>query len=513
MQDATRTKMRFRTWLMLLSAFASLPMILFSVLSLIVLLEHQRDMEKNRLVRAAEALSGDLERHLAARASMLVALANGDAAKNDDLPALYGHAARLVASSPGLSSISLVDHDGNILFNTLRPYGVPLPKTSDPDSARRVIETGQPRVSAVFEGTISHQRVTALGIAVSVDGQRKYCLRAIAAVTELEDLLAQQHLPVGWSAAVLDAATPVVVQGSLFPRDAALQEPAREAPASRPDQPDTPEHGKELIETALVAVGNWGWRVAVSVPESAFVRPLYLMLVKFGVVGVVCLLASMLASFWLARRLTRDVSELASASISLATGHPTFDGGTIIKEMGEVRACLLAARDREEQAMTDPLTGLPGRARFWELAGELERNSQGDMDLGLAVMFIDLDGFKQVNDRYGHGRGDWMLHSVAEVMRDSVRSEDVVGRLGGDEFAVCLTARRGHLIPAASSIAERIVGNVGKLGYGIGCSIGVSVCEVCSPDLSRALTLADQAMYEAKRLGKNRYVLREDTTP
>ena len=62
------------------------------------------------------------------------------------------------------------------------------------------------------------------------------------------------------------------------------------------------------------------------------------------------------------------------------------------------------------------------------------------------------------------------------------------------------------------AIAERLVARMGAIGYDVGCSIGVSVCQSCSPSLSRGLALADQAMYEAKRLGKGRYVLREDTT-
>jgi len=510
MQAATPSKISFRAWLLLLSAFASLPMIFFSVLSVFFLLESERNTEKDQLTRTATALASALDSHLAARASMLVAMANGDAARSGDLPALYAHAVRLVTATPELFAISLIDGEGNILFNTMRPYGEALPQTNDPEAARRVIATGQPQVSSTFGGTISHQKVTSLGVVVRVHDQPRYCLRAIVPITELGAILAQQYLPQDWGVVLLDGDKPIVARHPLVLRKASpgetIASPASEFPNKKHN------NGEELIEIALENVGSWGWRVAVSVPETAFVRPLRLLLLQFGLAGLVCLLASIFASFWLARRLSHDINALAEASSALATGHPRFDEGTIIREMGEVRACLLAARDREEQALTDPLTGVPARARFWELAGELERQSQSDMNLGLAVMFIDLDGFKQVNDRYGHDRGDVVLGVVAGIIRESVRDTDVVGRLGGDEFAVCLTARRGHLIPAASSIAERIVSKVREIGYGIGCSIGVSVCEICSPDLARALTLADQAMYEAKRLGKDRYVIHEDTT-
>ena len=512
MRDATQIKIGFRAWLMLLSAFASLPMIFFSVMSLVFLLDTQRDAEKEQLVRAATALSSNIERHLASRASMLVALANSDAARNNDLAALYGHALRLVSSTPELFSIDLVDNKGIIIFHTLRPYGEPLPETRDLSSAIRVIETGRPMVSAAYEGSVSHQQVTSLGVAVFVDDQARYCLRAIVPVAELKTILSQQHLHEGWSAAILEGTAPIAIQNTFFLKGNVPQRTGIDETTIGTHQSINNEHGQELIETALVEVGNWGWQAAVSVPESAFAKPLRHMLVKFGVAGGVCLLEGLYASYWLACRLGREVSTIAAASTSLPGEQAISGQGTIIREIGEVRACLMAARDREEKALIDPLTGIPGRGRFWELARELERESRSNMDLGLAVMFIDLDGFKQVNDTFGHDQGDWLLRDVAVIIRESVRDTDVIGRLGGDEFAVGLTARCGHLVPAASSIAARIVEKVGKLGEDIGCSIGVSVCETCSPNLSRALALADQAMYEAKRLGKNRYVIREDAT-
>jgi diguanylate cyclase (GGDEF)-like protein len=334
-------------------------------------------------------------------------------------------------------------------------------------------------------------------------------LRAIVPITELGVILSQQYLPQDWGVVLLDGDKPIVARHPLVLRKTSKDEttapPASESPNKQQN------NGGELIEIALENVGTWGWRVAVSVPETAFVRPLRLLLLQFGLAGLVCLLASIFASFWLARRLSHDINAWPRLRALWPPGIPASTKG---RSSGNGRGPRLPAggqgtgraspdRSADRHAGPGPVLGL---------AGELERQSQSDMNLGLAVMFIDLDGFKQVNDRYGHDRGDAVLGAVAGIIRESVRDTDVVGRLGGDEFAVCLTARRGHLIPAASSIAERIVGKVREIGYGIGCSIGVSVCEICSPDLARALTLADQAMYEAKRLGKDRYVIHEDTT-
>jgi diguanylate cyclase (GGDEF)-like protein len=510
METSGSARIGFRVWLLLLTLFACVPMLLFSVISLIVLTDSQREVEKIRLQRAAAALAGTLERHLAARAAMLAAIASSDAARKGDLEAVYGHAARIVSGSPGLLAISLVDAAGAILFNTMRPYGAALPESREPFAARLVIETGRPRVSGAFEGTISHRQVTVLGVPLTVNGHRRYCLRAVLPVTELEAILAQQHLPEEWDCSVQDATRPVAACGSAA---AVLDLPpaAKEAVAAA-SRAGGGDPRPRLVETAVAHVGDWGWSVAVSVPEDAFVAPLRQMVTKFSVAGALCLLFAIAASLWLARRLSRDMTLLAADSADPAVGMPVLDSGIIIREMGEVRACLLAAHEREEQALHDPLTGLAGRARFWELARALAHDAHNDPELGVAVLFIDLDGFKHVNDRHGHARGDWILERTAEALRESTRDTDVTGRLGGDEFAVCLTARGDHLRLAAESIAGRVVAKVSRLGYGIGCSIGVSLCTGGTADLERCLNLADQAMYEAKRLGKNRFVTREDAS-
>jgi len=506
MNDLKSFNVSFRTWLMLLSAISSLPMILFSIASLAVLVDNQQYDEKIRLDQAAMALSLNIERFISSRAAILIAIANGNAAQTNNIEALYNHSARLIASNPEFYSIALIDPDGKIIFNTLQPYGTRLPDTRDPASAAQVIAAKRPQVSGAFYGTVSHKMVTALGVPIFVAKQARYCLRAIMPVADIEAILRQQYFPQTWSAAVMAGNTPVAVYGPLYSDAADPKDTGGTAP-----QGSTGEKRDERIETALIDVGQWGWRVTVSLPRIAFVRPLRRLLFKFGAVGFACALIGVIASQLLSRRLGRDISELASASAALSTGRPTFEEGTIIREMGAVRAGLLAAKNREEQAMTDQLTGLPGRARFWELARALEEGLRNDAGRGLAVMYLDLDGFKQVNDVYGHDQGDAILRGVAVILRESVRDTDVVCRLGGDEFAICLSAGKDHLASAATALAERIVGKVDTLGYGIGCSIGIALSRPDASDLARSLTLADKAMYEAKRLGKNRAVVWKDT--
>jgi len=515
MKKRTSPLISFRVWLVLVSASASIPMIIFSFISLLSLISSQRELESLLLSRRVTAIAGTLERHLEVRASLLKAIAQSEAGRTGDLQAVYNHAARLVPVSPGLIDIALVDANGAILFNTLRPFGEKLPDTADPDSAKHVIETGRPLASGVFQGAISNEPVTSLGVAMPVHGQPRYCLRAVAPAAELNALLATQQLPEDWIIFIMDGSGNIVAQSHAPEVSVGSKIGAPLAEVIRQNLSIFLARGGShngAIETALAKVGDWEWTVVVSVSEHAFSAALRQLLIKFGMVGGGCLLLGGLVSYWLSRRLACDLDAVTTASAALAEGVEPPQGRTIIRELENVQACLLVAKDREVSAKIDLLTNLPGRALFLELASEKELECQKADDLGLAIMFMDLDGFKQVNDQFGHTRGDWILGQTAAVIRANIRDQDVAGRLGGDEFAICLTVPKGVLRPAVISIAERLVAQVRLLGYNIGCSVGISICENCTPDLKRALQLADEAMYEAKRLGKNQFILHEDTT-
>jgi diguanylate cyclase (GGDEF)-like protein len=157
-------------------------------------------------------------------------------------------------------------------------------------------------------------------------------------------------------------------------------------------------------------------------------------------------------------------------------------------------------------ARNDSLTGLAGRASFEENMLRVGAQTQATAGGQLALLFVDVDNFKQVNDTLGHAQGDQVLQQVAAVLRSVAHEDDVVARLGGDEFAVCITGL-SDLEERARVTARRIVESVRAIGHGVGSSVGVVLCDGNYPELSHLLGLADQAMYEAKRTGKNRYVL------
>jgi diguanylate cyclase (GGDEF)-like protein len=174
-----------------------------------------------------------------------------------------------------------------------------------------------------------------------------------------------------------------------------------------------------------------------------------------------------------------------------------------------VRARDLAEDRVRHLALHDPLTELPNRRlleAFAQRTLAMERRNRH----GSAVLLIDLDGFKPINDRHGHEAGDAVLRAVAERIRSALRASDLSARIGGDEFAVVLDGLGGSgseacesALRVADKIRERIVEAIpfGPLALHIDCSIGVRVVDGASGDIEVLLREADTALYEAKRGG------------
>jgi diguanylate cyclase (GGDEF)-like protein len=167
----------------------------------------------------------------------------------------------------------------------------------------------------------------------------------------------------------------------------------------------------------------------------------------------------------------------------------------------QAQASLMAKVD---QARLDALTQLPGRSLFFELAGSAIQQSAASHQ-SVALLFLDLDGFKQVNDTLGHEKGDLVLAQVAAVLKAALRDSDVPGRIGGDEFAVVLSAAPAAIDITARQVAKRIISMIEKIGHGVGCSVGIEHGPAQGMQLEVALQRADQAMYMVKHDGKNGY--------
>jgi diguanylate cyclase (GGDEF)-like protein len=164
----------------------------------------------------------------------------------------------------------------------------------------------------------------------------------------------------------------------------------------------------------------------------------------------------------------------------------------------------LKYRQAERTAVTDMLTELPNaRSLFLHLDSELARAKRTGQTI--AVLVCDLDGFKQINDRFGHLEGNRVLRAVARVLRSLCREYDTVARLGGDEFVVVLPGQQSDSVSAK---VEQLTSAVAQAGYEtvrtahLGISVGVAYYPGDGEDAEALLTVADQRMYREKQRGE-----------
>ncbi len=168
-------------------------------------------------------------------------------------------------------------------------------------------------------------------------------------------------------------------------------------------------------------------------------------------------------------------------------------------------SALKSGYERERRlARTDGLTGLTNRRYFQELL-EAEFLRSRRYHYPLTIAYIDVDNFKEVNDRFGHGAGDLLLSLMAKAMARQLRAIDVVARLGGDEFALMLPQTDAHsaqvIVPRVQDQLMRIVRHH---GWPISFSIGVATFVKLPPTVDAMIEQADGLMYDVKLHGKNR---------
>ena len=197
------------------------------------------------------------------------------------------------------------------------------------------------------------------------------------------------------------------------------------------------------------------------------------------------------------------------------SGQPHYDSqGSFLGYRGVGRDVteIAVARERiASLAYSDPLTGLANRV---SLAPALDQAIERSKRHGqkIAGVFLDLDGFKQINDRHGHAAGDAFLVEVAQRLRRHVRASDLVARLGGDEFFVMLEGVQDmvgveRVVVKLIDALRRPYAGIGDAQRRVSATMGVSVFPDDAPDATTLIQHADEAMYTAKQAGKNAYCL------
>lgn len=167
-------------------------------------------------------------------------------------------------------------------------------------------------------------------------------------------------------------------------------------------------------------------------------------------------------------------------------------------------------KQTEQMASCDPMTALPNRKRFEEYFKKIVFQSKNDK---LAILFIDLDDFKMINDTYSHETGDIVLKKVAEILRRTLRKDDMVTRFGGDEFIVLLSSITSLM--DAESVVKKIIQAfnahfiIDGKAIEVKASIGISIYPDNGVTLDELIHKADEAMYKAKKqkLGTSSYAV------
>ncbi len=204
---------------------------------------------------------------------------------------------------------------------------------------------------------------------------------------------------------------------------------------------------------------------------------------------------------------------LADGRVLALEFNPKSDGSLVVSAV-DVTERHARTKAMERQATSDPLTKLPNRAGLDEFINTMAKHAQRSREL-MAIVAIDLDGFKPVNDEHGHAAGDEVLVEIAKRLSEQIRETDCAARIGGDEFVLVLT----HLEESQSAerFTRRLLRSFDEpieiaegASVGITGSAGIAMFPTDGTDTKALIRRADDALYEAKRSGKNRYALAKD---
>nr|WP_246723011.1 diguanylate cyclase [Aliikangiella sp. G2MR2-5] len=210
-----------------------------------------------------------------------------------------------------------------------------------------------------------------------------------------------------------------------------------------------------------------------------------------------------------------DISYLGVAGkemASMLTINEINDDNGVVTHYAFILTDISELKEMEEKlkklAHYDLLTGLANRKLFNDRVKKALQRAKRNKST-LALLFLDLDGFKPVNDQYGHDMGDKLLTQVARRLKESVRENDSVARFGGDEFVILLEGL--DYAQAAGNVARKLIENLNRpffvdnICLKLGCSIGISLYPDDSDELEALIRFGDIAMYAAKSSGRNRY--------
>lgn len=454
----------------------------------------------------AHANAMAIDKEFAVIESTLKVLATSPSLLGDDLKPFYEQA-RAVCANQDIFNILLEDGSGQQLINTFKPYGTPLPSASIDRLLTYMQNNDTTAISQVSMGQLSKRYIVAVAVPVTRMASGFHALSAVVTVERFSTILQQQQYPEHWIATILDNKGTVVARTNDMQRYVG-QQAIPEVLERLQDQSEGVFETKTLDGKPILAVlakaTNSQWTVAIGIPLEVLNTQLLSKLWTLVLSTIILFGAGLLFAWHIGNRISRSIRDLVAPALALGAGDSIEPATYGLREANEVGQALVKASRMhalaKHQATHDPLTGLANRAMFTEFLGHqlnlCQRNRQS-----MAVLYLDLDNFKFINDTYGHGAGDDLLKEAAARLRSDLRKSDMAARLGGDEFAVVLVA----------SGAEDAAGVVEKLALRLAvpyvidghelrsaASIGVAVYPQSATTADDLIAFADDAMYKCK---------------
>lgn len=262
------------------------------------------------------------------------------------------------------------------------------------------------------------------------------------------------------------------------------------------------------------------WTVLVRQPSKVAYGATQTLQIYILVIGGALTVCFAFIGWLMSGRIVKPLHKINEAANDIINGKntliPTFEGIKDIEVLSHSLRELVTTLTHTENSLVemknianhDALTGLPNRVALNLYIKDIISSNKHN-DQTISILYLDLDGFKRVNDSLGHDAGDEVLRETATRITKNIRDTELVVRLGGDEFLVIVFTSLGSFKQEVKIIASRIIKDLNKEFLvcddvvKIGCSIGASIWPIDTDDLEEAIILADKALYESKKLDKN----------
>ncbi len=402
------------------------------------------------------------------------------------------------------------DRGGKVLPGPAAAASAPMRTAAVPHQLLKVFETGEPTVSALIEGP-DRQLALVITVPVRRGSEIVYGLSARLSPLQLGRVLERESLPNGWIASLLDGRGAIVAR-TRFGQKLLGQQASTDLATSLMRQSegtlDTINKDGFPVITSHTRSSMSGLNLTVNAPRTVLQTRLSNSVALLIGGGVLTLCFALWFAVRLARNVTRSVEALIEPALALGSGRPVDMPVTRLTEADAVGRALAEAAvmlaHAKHQAHHDALTGLCNRLLFDEVLSHRLAHARRHRER-LAVLAIDLDGFKGVNDRHGHAAGDGVLKIAAERIRRALRVSDVVSRRGGDEFSVLLCDVDAAL---AAKIGRKLVTELAvpypNVQASVSASIGIAMFPQSGGTPEELLQCADEFLYAAKHAGKCR---------